>query len=238
MALFALGDTHLSIGIDKPMDIFGDRWKDHTKKIEKGWNAVVKEDDTVIVCGDISWASSLEEAGADLKFIDALNGKKLILRGNHDYWWSTISKINNAFCDLKISTIEILQNNAYLKEGRVICAARGWFNDKKLAPADIDYSKLIQREVGRLRLSLEAGAKLALENGIARSDILVFLHFPPVFGDCVCREMIDLLHEYDIHTCYYGHVHNVYNIARCFEYEGIKLTIVSADYLGFVPLIL
>lgn len=238
MALFALGDTHLSIGIDKPMDIFGDRWKNHIDKIKKGWSSVVGKDDTVIMCGDISWALSLEEAKNDLEFIDALNGRKLMLRGNHDYWWSTLSKMDGFFKSNDISTIEILQNNAYLREGKVICAARGWFNDKRSAPADIDYTKLVQREVGRLRLSLDAGVKLSFENGIDASDILVFIHFPPVFGDCICREIVDLLHEYNIHTCYYGHVHNAYNIPRCFEYEEIRMTIVSADYLGFVPLLL
>ena len=238
MALFALGDTHLSIGTDKPMDIFGDRWKNHTEKLKKGWNSVVGENDTVVVCGDISWASCLEEACEDLKFLDSLNGKKLISRGNHDYWWSTLSKMKSFFNELGINTIEILQNNAYIREGRVVCGSRGWFNDPKAAPRDIDYAKIIQREVQRLMLSLDCGVKLALENGMDKSEISVFLHFPPVFGDYVCGEIVELMHKYNIRTCYYGHVHNVYNIPRCFEDEGIRMTIVSADYLGFVPLLL
>lgn len=228
MALFTMADTHLSFAHPKPMDIFGGRWQDHPNKIADRWRAVVTDRDTVLVGGDISWGISLEEALPDLRFIDEQPGKKIFLRGNHDYWWSTLQK-NRAFLEANgLTTIDFLQNNAFSCDGFVICGTRGWYNDPDTAPAETDYKKIVAREAGRLKLSLQAAANMEGEK-------LVFFHFPPYFGSYVCRELIDILHEYGITRCYYGHIHGQYRVPPYSDFEGIRFTLVASDYLGFTP---
>lgn len=232
MSLFALADLHLSLADNKPMDIFGNRWKGYVEKIETNWNRTVTENDTVVVPGDISWSISLEGARDDLMFLDSLNGKKIIMRGNHDYWWSSLAKIRELFDSCGINSVSMLQNNAFLCEGVAICGSRGWYSDPKNAPRDAEYKKIVAREVLRLRMSLEDSKKSDF------SERTVFTHFPPVFGSYVCREIVDLLHEYDIKRCFFGHIHTNYEIMPEEEYEGIVFTIVSSDYLNFTPLLI
>ncbi len=237
MSLFAIADPHLSFTAAKPMDKFGQRWIDHTAKLEKNWRAVVDKDDTVVLPGDISWAMTLAEAREDLAFLDSLPGQKILGKGNHDYWWCTASRMT-AFVEKNgFHTIRFLHNNAYLAEGYAICGTRGWFVEEQLQKEreGADWRKLVTREAGRLRMSIAAAEKLKAANG-SSEPTLVFLHFPPVFRSFICRELLDVLHEYDIRDCYYGHIHGAYDVPRCFEFEGIRMTVIAADHLFFVPL--
>lgn len=232
MALYVMADLHLSTETDKKMDVFGSRWQGYMDKIEKRWNAIVEDGDTVVVPGDISWAMKLEEAKGDLTFLDRLNGKKLISKGNHDFWWASEKKMTDAFALWDTNSISILHNNAYVCEGFVLCASRGWYVEPKMQGKifDTDYEKIVARECGRLKLSLDCGH--AIGNGL---EALVFLHFPPVFGDFVCKPIIDALHEYGVRRLFFGHIHGSYRISPSFEYEGIKMEIISSDYLDFYP---
>lgn len=235
MSIYVMADLHLSTTTNKPMGIFGSRWCDHMEKIKKNWNAIVSDEDTVIVPGDISWAIDYAEAYDDFKFINELPGKKLLGKGNHDYWWGTMSK-NRAFArENGFDTIDFLYNNAYKVENYVVCGTRGWYVDEKLQNEanEPEYQKIVLREAQRLKMSLDEAVKLR-EGG---EEILVFFHFPPVFKSFVCNELLDVLHEYGIKTCYFGHIHGTYNIQRSFEYEGISFTLISSDYLSFVPMI-
>ena len=231
MSIFVLSDTHLSESVSKPMDVFGYRWKNWTEKLTENWKKTVNENDTVIIPGDVSWGMSMDEARDDLMLLDSLPGKKIIGKGNHDYWWGTVSKIEDFFEKNGISSISILFNNAYLIENVIVAGCRGWYNDGKNAPDNSDYQKIVARETGRLRLSLNAARNFPQD---ARK--LVFFHFPPVLGDFLCREIVDVLKEYGISECFFGHIHGRYDLPPSFDFEGIKFTFISADYLDFTPL--
>lgn len=231
MSIFAIADTHLSESVSKPMDIFGYRWKNWTEKLTESWKKSVTEKDTVVIPGDISWGMSMEEAREDLLLLDSLPGRKIIGKGNHDYWWGTVSKIGDFFDKNGIKSIDVLFNNAFLVEDTVIAGCRGWYSDEKNAPDNSDYEKIVAREVGRLKMSLTAAEKLS---DSARK--LVFFHFPPVLNDFLCREIVDTLKEYDVTECFFGHIHGRYDLPPSLEFEGIRFTMVSADYLDFVPL--
>jgi predicted phosphohydrolase len=239
LSLYVIADLHLSTNTqtDKSMEVFGRRWTDYTQKLERTWRALVTDTDTVIIPGDISWALSLEEALPDLKFIDSLPGKKYLGKGNHDYWWSTMSKMTRLFEENGIKSISFLYNNAVVCEDYIVAGSRGWFVDEGVGviPKDTDYKKLVQREAARLRLSLQEAAKLKEEHAL---PILVCMHFPVVWGDFVCRELLDILKEYDIKKCCFGHIHGAYDSPSYFEYDGITFSIVSADYLNFIPRII
>lgn len=230
MSLFVLADTHLSESTEKPMDIFGSRWSDWTAKLCENWKSTVSDGDTVVIPGDISWAMSLDEAAKDLQLLDGLPGKKIIGKGNHDYWWATIKKTEEFFAKEKIKSISLLYNNSFLADGKAICGCRGWFIDEKVSPKDTDYDKIVAREAGRLELSLKSAEALG------DTERIVFLHFPPVFGDFVCEELIDVLKKYGVKRCFYGHIHGKYDMEQTVTYDGIDFTIVSADYLKFRPL--
>ncbi len=236
MSVFSIADLHLSESTKKPMDIFGARWKDHKEKLVKRWSAVVTEEDTVVIPGDISWAMTLEEAAADFRLIHSLPGKKLIGKGNHDFWWGTLSKMNAMLEANGIDSVKFMHNNAFEVEDYVICGTRGWFIDEKLqnTVGDVDYRKIVDREVLRLRKCLEEAVKL---KGETDRHILVYFHFPPVFKDFVCREIVDTLKEFGITKCYYGHIHGVYNVPKTVEFEGISMTLIAADFLDFIPMI-
>lgn len=230
-----MADLHLSSTTNKPMDIFGSRWTNYMEKIKKNWSAIVSDDDTVIVPGDISWAIDYNEAIEDFSFIDSLPGKKLLGKGNHDYWWGTMAKNRKFVEENNFKTIDFLYNNAYKIEDYIVCGTRGWYVDEKLQNTtnDAEYNKIVAREASRLKMSLDEALKLRENN----EEILVFFHFPPVFNSFVCTEILDVLKEYNIKNCYFGHIHGVYNVPRRFEYEGISFTIVSSDYSNFIPLI-
>jgi predicted phosphohydrolase len=225
MSLFAIGDTHLSFGSDKPMDIFCG-WQDYEKRLAENWRATVGRDDTVVIAGDITWAMRLEDTLRDFAFLDDLPGKKLLLKGNHDYWWSTKKKAETFFLQNGFSSLGILYNNAYRLGGVAVCGTRGWFFD-----CDEDGgNKIILREAGRLRMSIGAAKKLG-------GEPVAFLHYPPVSSDgSHCREILDVLKDEGIKRCYYGHLHGPScRYAVNGKVEGIKFSLISGDFLGFCP---
>ena len=222
MSLFAIADTHLSFGTDKPMDSFPG-WNDYVDRIEKNWNKIVTDDDTVVIAGDISWAMNFDELKADFDFIERLNGKKIILKGNHDYWWNTSKKMNDFIELQRYKTISILFNNSYDVDGVSVCGSRGWLFDVD----DEHDEKVLNREVGRLRLSLESAVN---------DEIIVFLHYPPVTTDTKCDEILNLLKKYGIKKCYYGHLHGIAAKKAIDDVvDGIEFRLISCDRLGFVP---
>ena len=224
MRLFTIGDPHLSFGCDKPMDIFKG-WHDHVSRFEENWNKTVSVEDTVVVCGDISWAMTLEEAKPDFAFLDHLRGRKIILRGNHDYWFSTYAKTAAFFEKNGFSTLSFLFNNAYRVGDIAVCGTRGWVSEHG-EQAD---KKVLNREAGRLRLSLDAAPEEAKER-------VVFLHYPPAYYIYECTEILDVLKEYGIKRCYYGHIHGTgHRYAIDGEYQGIDMRLISCDYTDFTP---
>lgn len=237
MSVFVMADLHLSLSANKPMDVFGNRWQGYIDKIRKNWCAIVNDDDTVIIPGDISWSINIDEADNDFAFINSLPGKKLLGKGNHDYWWGTMSKNRTYVQEKGFKTIDFLFNNAYEVENYIVCGTRGWYIDERLQNPtnDAEYDKIVAREASRLKMSIDEAVKLRADSD---RQILVFLHFPPVFGTFICEPIIDVLLEYGIKNCYYGHIHGVYNIPKTTSYKGINLTITSADFLNFVPMIL
>ena len=228
MALYTIGDLHLAQSVDKPMDIFGPVWKNHPEKLKQGFSSLTAED-VCVLCGDLSWGMGLEQCRDDFAFIDALPGRKIILKGNHDYWWTTVKKIGAFFRENGFATMEILNNNSFVYEGRAICGTRGWFYEEEKG-TEHD-KKLLQREVLRLRASLDS-ASLA-------SEKLVFLHYPPITKASRCEEILSVLAEYRVRRCYYGHLHakaclSAYNGWA----DGTEFRLVSADYLHFSPKII
>lgn len=226
MALFVIGDVHLSFSVDKPMRIF-DGWDGFEQRLENNWRSLVTDTDTVVLPGDISWGMSLEQALADFQFLHSLPGQKLILKGNHDYWWTTRRKMDTFLEENGLHTLRFVHNDAVPVEGKVaVCGTRGWFYD---AEADAD-KKVLLREVGRLETSIQAAEKTGLEP-------VVFLHYPPVWGDQVCEPFLEVLQKHGVHRCYYGHVHGR-GIRQAFngDWNGVRLQLASADSLQFVPL--
>lgn len=224
MSIFAIGDTHLSLGSDKPMDIFGG-WQDYVSRLEKNWKKIITPDDTVVIPGDISWALNLSDTKADFEFLNSLPGTKIISKGNHDYWWSTKKKMDEFFLENGFDTLKILHNNAYAVEGVAICGTRGWFFDDDAAEVE----KVISRECGRLRASISA----AKETGLPP---VVFLHYPPITRDRICEPIMQVLIDERIDRCYFAHLHGMsVNYAFTDVYGGISFSLVSADSLGFCP---
>ena len=225
MSIFAIADTHLSFGTDKPMDSFPG-WNDYVSRIEKNWNKLVEDKDTVIIAGDISWAMNFDELYADFKFIDSLNGTKIILKGNHDYWWNTLSKMNKFLEDNDFNSIKFLYNNSYEVEGVSICGSRGWMFETE----EEHDEKVLNREIGRIKMSLDSAAC---------DEKILFLHYPPVTTDSKCEGIMNLLKEYEIKSCYYGHLHGIAaKLAVDDVVDGIKFKLISCDKLSFMPLLI
>ena len=238
MSIYAMADLHLPLSVDKPMDVFGARWQDYVNKIKKHWCAIVKDDDTVIIPGDISWSMSLENAKTDFDFLEALPGKKLLGKGNHDYWWSTLSKNRNFLLENEYKTIDFLFNNAYEVENLIVCGTRGWYIDEKLqnmSNSKAEFENIVLRDASRLQMSLDEAMKL---KGDSNKEIIVFFHFPPVFNSFICNEIVEVLKTYNIRRCYSGHIHGIYNIPKTINYEGIDFSLISADFLNFIPMII
>lgn len=222
MALFAIADTHISISTGKTMSVFSG-WSDYEQRLARNWSAVVKPEDTVVIAGDISWAMSLEEGYEDFKFLDSLPGRKLIMKGNHDYWWSTKSKADDFFEKSGFTTLNILNNNTYVEGNLAVCGTRGWFFD---AQDDAD-KKVVLREAGRLRASILAAKETGLEP-------VAFLHYPPLTLTQRCDEIYNVLCEEKIRRCYYGHLHSYSHTAAYIgKSDGIDFQLISADYLEF-----
>ena len=225
MALYAIGDFHLSLAKEKPMDIFGEIWHNHTEKIRKNFSELHDEDVSVL-CGDLSWGMSLEESLPDLKFVNELPGRKILLKGNHDYWWNTASKIKSFFAENGIDTIEILHNNCCFYGDYALCGTRGWFYEEEKG---IEHDKkIMRREIMRLETSLKAAGD---------KEKLVFLHYPPIYQHYRCEEILELLKNYSVRLCCYGHIHG-----KGMQYAfngwqgGTEFRLVSADHLNFVPM--
>ncbi|MBQ3063728.1 MAG: metallophosphoesterase [Clostridia bacterium] len=236
MSLFTMADLHLSLGHDHKMDVFGSRWQGYTEKIEKRWRAVVGPTDTVIVPGDISWAINLTEATKDFAFLDALPGKKLLGKGNHDFWWDTATKCGKYFAEHGFSTLSLLYNNATVVEDFIVTGTRGWFLEKnqQITVGEVDYDKIMNRELLRLKIGLDAAKKLQ-ENGHAGKEILVFLHFPPVWGDFVAKPFLDALREAGVKRVFFGHIHGNYVTSGRVLTEGLEMRLIASDFLDFTP---
>lgn len=238
MALYSISDLHLSLSVPKPMDVFGHRWQGYTEKIEKAWRAVVTENDTVVIPGDISWAMRLPEALEDFKFIASLPGKKLLGKGNHDYWWTTLTKMRDFLSENGIEGIDFLFNNAYVTQGHIVCGTRGWFTEERLQNIKAsDYELVSAREALRLKASLDAAKALSETPDGKGLPIVVYLHFPAVFEDFANEKFVSLMREYGVSECLFGHIHGKYNVPSSFEYGGIKMRLISADFLNFTPLL-
>ncbi len=224
MSLYAIGDLHLSLSADKPMDVFRG-WQDYVNRIRNNWTRIVGENDTVVIPGDISWALKLSDARADFAFLDSLPGKKIILKGNHDLWWSTAKKLREFLEENEFSTISFVFNNAIEVEDFAVCGTRGWFYDLK------GESLVVLREAGRL----EASIKAALETG---KKPIVFTHYPPVYGDWVCEEIFDVIKRYGIKKVYHGHIHGsgFHNAKK--SYDGVDFQLLSADCVDFSPVMI
>ena len=225
MSLYAIGDLHLSLGVEKSMDVFGGRWSNYVEKISEGF-APLCDSDMTGICGDITWGMTMEEALPDFLFIDKLPGKKIILKGNHDYWWTTATKTKNFFKEHGIKSIDVLHNNSFAYEGAFICGTRGWFYE--LEEPGSHTEKMRNREAGRLETSLRAAGE---------REKICFLHYPPLYTGYKCEEMLRLLQQYDVKKCYYGHLHGGTAHARAVqgERDGTEFSLVSADYLRFRP---
>lgn len=224
MALYAIGDLHLCLGAPKPMDVFGGNWDGYMDKLEAGLSVIGPEDTTVLL-GDLSWALDLEQSKRDFAWIDRIPGKKIILKGNHDYWWTTATKFYNFCKENQFSDQYILNNNHYEYENLAICGTRGWFYEENRSN-DHD-EKVFKRELIRLEASLKsAGDK----------QIAVFLHYPPKYKGYECTEILDLFRKYGVRKCFYGHLHGPsHGLALEGMYDGVEYKLVSADRLDFKP---
>lgn len=226
MALYTIADLHLSRGTDKPMDVFGALWENYENRIIDGFSKL-SCDDVIVIPGDVSWGMSLKESLLDFKLLDSLPGKKIIAKGNHDYWWETATKTKRFFSDNGITTIDILHNNAFAVGDIAICGTRGWFFEEETG----DSRKIYEREVGRLLRSLEEAKKLGKER------LVCFLHYPPICKGYECEEITDMLSSFGVESCYYGHLHGLgHKSAFCGIHKKVNYSLVSADYLSFNPL--
>ncbi|WP_312637068.1 metallophosphoesterase [Oscillibacter sp.] len=223
MALYAIGDLHLSLTANKSMEVFGEAWKDYVNRIAASLS-LLTEEDTLILDGDTSWGMSMEEAEADFRFLEQFPAKKLLVKGNHDYWWTTVNKMSGFFAEKGLTSFSFLHNNCYFYGEYALCGTRGWFQEEHQKPPD---AKVLNREVMRLETSLRAAGD---------RPILCFLHYPPLYKGYQCPEILALLEKYRVKACYYGHLHGPV-IRRRFEGEqaGTDFSLISADYLEFVP---
>ncbi len=223
MALYVIGDLHLSLKANKPMDVFGGAWNGYIDKLRTGMS-VLTEEDTTILCGDLSWGMSLEEAQPDFAWMDALPGTKILLKGNHDYWWATASKMERFFAEHGFHSLKILHNTCHFYGDTALCGTRGWFLEED---GKADSGKVFRRELIRLEASLKAAGD---------REKLCFLHYPPCYQGYECKPIMDLLNQYGVKRCWYGHLHGYsHRLAIQGEREGVAYRLISADYLGFRP---
>ncbi|MBQ7737090.1 MAG: metallophosphoesterase [Oscillospiraceae bacterium] len=226
MSLFAIGDLHLALGApEKNMEVFSGRWTGYVDKIRRGFDLVGAED-TCVICGDFCWAMDLEAALPDFAFLNELPGKKILLKGNHDYWWNTAAKMNAFFRRNGLDTLSLLHNNCVPFEDAAVCGTRGWFYEEETGAAHD--AKILRREAGRLETSLRCAGD---------REKIVFLHYPPIYQHYRCGEIMELLVRYGVRECYYGHIHgNGSRSAFQGEENGVHYRLLSADYLDFYPL--
>ena len=224
MALYAIGDLHLCLGAEKPMDIFGGAWTGYMEKLKEGFS-IIQEQDTVVLLGDLSWALDLNEARNDFAWINRIPGRKIILKGNHDYWWSTAAKFYK-FCEENaFSNQFILNNNHYEYDDWAICGTRGWFFEEERSNQQDE--KVFRRELMRLETSLRSAGDLPK---------MVFLHYPPKYKGYTCAPILELLDKYNVRKCYYGHLHGAsHSLAMEGIWDGIEYKLLSADKINFKP---
>lgn len=224
MALYAIGDLHLCLGAPKPMDVFGGSWVGYMDKLEAGMS-IIRPEDTTVLLGDLSWALSLNEARADFAWINRIPGRKIILKGNHDYWWSTAAKFYNFCSENGFSDQWILNNNHYEYEGWAICGTRGWFfEEDKSGHHD---ERVFKRELLRLESSLKSAGDLPK---------MVFLHYPPRYKGYICQEILDILRQYNVRRCFFGHLHGQSHIlAQEGLWDDVEYRLLSSDKLDFKP---
>ena len=224
MALYAIGDLHLCLGAPKPMDIFGGAWVGYMDKLKEGLS-VIKAEDTTVLLGDLGWALDLPSSAADFAWINQIPGKKIILKGNHDYWWSTAAKFRNFCAANEFSDMELLNNNCYEYDGIAICGTRGWFFEEERSGQHDE--KVYKRELLRLEACLKAA-------GDRRK--IVFLHYPPRYKGYECPDILNLFSKYDVRQCFYGHLHGgSHKLAMEGLWDGVEFRLVAADYLDFKP---
>ncbi len=224
MALYAIGDLHLCLSTPKPMDIFGGNWVGYIEKLREGLS-VIRPEDTTVLLGDLSWSLGLDDAREDFAFIDLIPGRKIILKGNHDYWWSTAAKFYK-FCEENgFSNQHILHNNHYEYNGYAICGTRGWFFEEERSGEHDE--KVFKRELLRLETTLKSAGDLPK---------IVFLHYPPKYKGYECPDILALLKQYDVRSCYYGHLHGAsHGLAVEGLWDGVDYKLVAADKLNFKP---
>ncbi len=224
MALYAIGDLHLSLGTDKPMDVFGGAWAGYLEKLRAGL-AVIGPEDTTVLLGDLSWALGLEQAQADFAFLNAIPGRKILVKGNHDYWWSTAAKFEKFCRDNQFENFSLLHNNCQLYGETALCGSRGWFFEEDRAGSG--NGKIYQREVLRLEASLRAAGD---------REKLCFLHYPPRYRGYQCPEILALLKQYGVRRCFYGHLHgDSHKLAVEGSVDGTEFKLVASDYVNFAP---
>lgn len=225
MAIYVIADLHLSFSQYKPMSIFGENWEGHSEKIKNNWISKVKPEDTVVLPGDFSWAMYLQDTYKDFEYLNSLPGKKLLLKGNHDYWWTTVTNMRNFLEENKFKNIDFIYNNSYLVENKILTGTRGW----NLLDTE-NSSKMIKRESIRLQLAIEDGIKKYGDD----KEIIVFMHYPPISNTNKKSEFLKILKQYDIKRCYYGHLHGKsHQDAVEGIVDGIEFKLISADYLNF-----
>ena len=225
MALYAIGDLHLCLGASKPMDVFGGAWVGYMEKLKQGIS-VIRPEDTTVLLGDLSWALDLKEAREDFRWINEIPGRKIILKGNHDYWWSTASKFYTFCQENGFHNQWILNNNHYEYDGWAICGTRGWFFEEDRSGQHDE--KIFRREILRLEASLRSAGDLPK---------MVFLHYPPRYKGYLCEEIVELLSRYQVRRCFYGHLHGAsHKLAVEGLWNGVDYRLTSADYLAFSPL--
>lgn len=228
MALYTIADLHLPLGIDKPMDIFGASWSGYVEKLADNWQTMIKPGDTVVLPGDFSWATYLEQSYKDFEFLHKLNGRKILLKGNHDYWWTTLNKLRTFITDNGFSDIEFMHNNSYSYENIAICGTRGWLNPS-WESFSADDKKIFDREVQRLELSLKTAGE--------RGEIYVFTHYPPISVQRDENDFTKMMKKYGVKRCFYGHLHGAaHKSAVEGEIDGIEYSLTAADYLRFRPM--
>lgn len=224
MALYAIGDLHLCLGVPKPMDIFGGAWVGYMDKLEQGLSAIRPQDTTVLL-GDLSWALDLPGAREDFAWINRIPGRKILLKGNHDYWWSTAAKFDRFCLENGFENLHLLNNNCFFYEDWAICGTRGWFFEEERSGQHNE--KVFRRELLRLEASLKAAGE---------AQKLVFLHYPPKYKGYECGEILQLLQRYHVRRCFYGHLHGAsHRLALEGLWDGVEYRLVSADYLQFCP---
>lgn len=228
MALYTLADPHLSLGTDKPMDVFGAAWHGYVDALRRNL-AVLREGDTLVLPGDLSWGINLEEAEPDFRFLASFPGRKILVKGNHDLWWTTVTKMKKFFAEKELAGFEFLHNNCLFYGDIALCGTRGWFYEEEKGTGHDE--KILNRELSRLKASLDAARKAKKER------IFCFMHYPPVYGDYVCEPVCALLEKYGVERLYYGHLHaQSHKNAFLGVRGGVQYRLVSADYLRFVPL--